>query len=258
MPKILPLVNIITVAYNSKNDLEKTIKSVISQDYSRINYIIIDGGSTDGTTDMVKKYKDKIGLFISEKDNGIYAAMNKGIRKAKEGYLNFLNAGDEYISKSTISDIFKNIGDKYDLVYGKIIVGEITKEKLKNPQETRGFTKENLLEHNTAVLCHQAMFIKKEVTPSYNDSFKIKGDLDWYFKILDKNPNLTYYKSDVTVTNYKGGGMSEKRYLLDVYETAKLIIKRFGILSFFKYKYHNLVAGRIFRECINRIKLARS
>jgi glycosyltransferase involved in cell wall biosynthesis len=250
----LPLVNIITVSYNAKDDLEKTVRSVAKQDYSRINYIIIDGGSRDGTVEMADKYKDKINIFVSEKDNGIYDAMNKGISRVKEGYLNFLNAGDEFVSGSTVSDVFKDVGDAYDLVYGKIIVGEVTDEILKHPQETWDFNQENLLKKNTAVLCHQAMFLKKEKAPLYDTSYRIKGDLDWYFEIIDKNPDLSYSRSDVTVTNYKGGGMSEKRYFLDVYETAKLIIKRFGLISFFKYKYHCLVLGRIFRENKKRIK----
>ncbi len=254
MHNILPLINIITVAYNAKSDLEKTIRSVIKQDYPRINYVIVDGGSADGTAEMAEKYKDKINIFISEKDNGIYDAMNKGISKAEEGYLNFLNAGDEFISSHTISDIFKNIADKYDLVYGKIIVGEVTDGKLKNPQETRDFTKRELLSRNTAVLCHQAMFLKKEKAPLYDASYRIKGDLDWYFEILDRNPDLSYCRSDVVVTNYKGGGMSEKRYFLDVCETAKLIIKRFGVVSFFRYKYHSLILGRIYRENKNKLK----
>lgn len=255
MANKLPLVNIITVAYNAKDDLEKTIKSIVSQDYPRINYIVIDGGSTDGTTEMVKKYENKINFYLSEKDNGIYDAMNKGIKKTREGYLNFLNAGDEFVSKNTVTSIFKKIGDKYNLVYGKIIVGEITKEKLNNPQGTYDFTRDNLLVHNTAVLCHQAMFIKREATPLYDSSYKIKGDLEWYFKIVDKNPNLSYYRSNVVVINYKGGGISEKRYLRDTYETARLIIKRFGVVRFFKYKYHNLIVERIFREFLRKIKI---
>ena len=254
MQKDLPLLNVITVSCNAKNDLEKTIQSVAQQDYPRINYIIIDGGSTDGTAEMVKKYWDQINVFVSEKDKGIYDAMNKGISKTKEGYLNFLNAGDEYISSSTISDVFRGIGDEYDLVYGKIIVGEVTEEKLKNPQGTWDFTKNNLLAQNTAVLCHQAMFLKKEKVPLYDTSYKIKGDLDWYFEILKKNPDLTFFRSDVAVTNYRGGGISERKYHLDVYEVTKLIVKRFGVVPFFKYKYHILVAGRLFNEYRDRVK----
>jgi glycosyltransferase involved in cell wall biosynthesis len=244
----LPMVNIITVTYNAKNDLEKTIKSVADQDYPKINYIIIDGGSNDGTAEMAKKYKGKISVFISEKDNGIYDGMNKGIAKAKEGYLNFLNAGDIFVSENAISKVFRNIGDRYDMVYGKIIVGEITRDKIENPQGTMNFTEKNILNHNTAVLCHQAMFLKKEKAPLYDPSFKIKGDLDWYFEILKKNPHLTFWRSDVTITNYKGGGISEKKYFLDIFELSKLIIKRFGLNAFFRYRYHSYAVKRICRQ----------
>lgn len=241
----MPLVNIVTVAYNAKEDLERTIRSVAEQDYPRVNYIIVDGGSTDGTKEMVENYKEAIDVFISEKDKGVYDAMNKGIGKAKEGYISFLNAGDVYIRKNAISNLFRNVGDSFDLVYGKIVVGDVTEEKLKNPQKTYDFTKENLLRHNTAVLCHQAMFLKKEKAPLYNTAYKLKGDLDWYFEILKKNPNLSYYRSDVVVVSYRGGGMSEKRYFLDVFELAKLIVERFGLGAFFRYGYHSYSLRRI-------------
>ena len=244
----MPLVNVITVAYNARDDLEKTIRSVVGQTYPSINYIVIDGGSEDGTVEMIEKYEDKIGYFISEKDKGIYDAMNKGMSHVSKGYINFLNAGDEYISKNTIDDIFKGIGDSYDLIYGKIIVGPIASDASNKPQDTWDFTVDNLLAQNTAVLCHQAMFISKDAAPLYDASYKIKGDLDWYFKILYKKPQLTYCKSDVIVTSYKGGGLSEKKYLLDVYETARVIIKRFGFSSFIKHKYHRLIGERIFKE----------
>jgi lipopolysaccharide biosynthesis glycosyltransferase len=249
-----PLINIITVAYNAKDDLEKTIRSVICQDYPRINYIVIDGGSKDGTKEMVAKYKDKIDIFISEKDSGIYEAMNKGISKVKEGYLNFLNAGDCFISPRVISDTFRDIGDAYDIVYGKIIPGRITAEKKRHSQENLDFTKKNLLRHNSATLCHQAMFTKKEIVPLYDTSYKIKGDLDWYFEIVERNPDLSYYRSDVVVANYIGGGMSEKRYLLDTYELAKLVTKRFGLVSFIRYKYPINILRRIFREFLKSDK----
>jgi|GEM_PF-40378 len=249
-----PLINIITVTYNAKDDLEKTIRSVVSQDYPNINYIIIDGASNDGTKEMIEKYRDKINMYISEKDGGIYEAMNKGILKAKEGYLNFLNAGDEFISNHVVRELFQDIGNAYDIVYGKIIPGKMSAEKLKNPLENMNFTKRNLLRHNSATLCHQAMFIKKEMAPLYDISYKIKGDLDWYFEILERNPQLSYFKSNVVVANYIGGGMSEKRYLLDSFELSRLIIKRFGLLYFIGYKYHSHVLRRIFRENKKRIK----
>ena len=98
-----PLVSIVTVVYNGENFLEETIKSVINQTYENIEYIIIDGGSTDGTVDIIKKYEDKINYWVSEKDAGIYDAMNKGIEAFKGDYINFLNAGDSYVNNEVLN-----------------------------------------------------------------------------------------------------------------------------------------------------------
>ena len=101
----LPVISIITVVYNGKNFLERTIHSVIQQTYPHIEYLIIDGGSTDGTVEMIKKYGGSC-RWISEKDGGIYDAMNKGMKMAKGDYLLFLNAGDELHSKDVLEKIF--------------------------------------------------------------------------------------------------------------------------------------------------------
>ena len=111
-------VSIITVVYNGANFIEQTIKSVISQDYNNLEYIIIDGGSTDGTQDIIKKYDDKIAFWVSEKDSGIYNAMNKGWRKASGDFIGILNADDYYL-EGTITQVvnaFTNSGA--DIVYG--------------------------------------------------------------------------------------------------------------------------------------------
>ena len=103
-----PLITIVTVSFNAVTTIEKTILSVINQTYSNIEYIIIDGGSTDGTVEIIKKYENKISKWISEPDRGIYDAMNKGIKLAIGKWINFMNAGDCFTNNSVLENIFIN------------------------------------------------------------------------------------------------------------------------------------------------------
>ena len=102
-----PLISIITVIYNDGKKLEETILSILSQTYDNLEFIIIDGSSTDETIDIIKKYEDKIDYWISEKDSGIFDAMNKGILAAKGDYINFMNAGDFFITNFTFNNFYR-------------------------------------------------------------------------------------------------------------------------------------------------------
>ncbi|MFV5685829.1 glycosyltransferase family 2 protein [Flavobacterium sp. GB2R13] len=116
--EIDPLISVVTVVYNAVITLEETILSVINQTYSNIEYIIIDGGSTDGTIEIIKKYEHKIAYWISEPDNGIYDAMNKGIEKATGVWLNFMNAGDCFYDYSIITKFLENLNPDSYIVFG--------------------------------------------------------------------------------------------------------------------------------------------
>lgn len=111
-------ISIVTVCFNAESNVEKTIKSVISQTYSDIEYIIIDGNSTDSTMAIIEKYADKIDKIISEPDNGIYDAMNKGISLATGDFINFMNAGDIFSSQDAVKNVVMQIKDESDVVYG--------------------------------------------------------------------------------------------------------------------------------------------
>ena len=114
-----PLVSIITVVLNGEEHLNKTLNSVINQTYENLEYIVVDGGSTDGTVDNIKKYEDKIDYWVCEKDNGLYDAMNKGIDIATGEWINFMNAGDEFYNYSVLMDLFNNqIHEEAEIIYG--------------------------------------------------------------------------------------------------------------------------------------------
>src|SRR5579862_3140474 len=113
-----PKLSVITIVYNNVRDIERTMLSVLGQTYPGIEYIVVDGLSTDGTLDIIKKYSDRINTFVSEKDEGIYDAMNKGLALATGDYVLFMNSADEFYSTETVSDVFAS-AENTDIYYGE-------------------------------------------------------------------------------------------------------------------------------------------
>ncbi len=247
-----PIVSIITVVFNDPHNLEKTIQSIMKQTYKNIEYIIIDGGSTDyKTIEVIKKHEDDIDFWISESDNGIYDAMNKGIRYSSSStYLNFLNAGDHYNDNETLNSIFSNIYPKQpDLIYGDIYYIALNSKK-KFYQKALSFNLENLLQKGTGAVCHQAIFIKKEVCPQYSTRYKFKGELNWYFDIIEKKDIETIYINKPIIVYYLGG-FGYKYFLRNRIEWINVVRRRFGITTVFK----NKLIGFLYKNSLSRYPL---
>jgi len=205
----LPLVTIVTVVLNNKEGLEKTIKSVINQTYPNVEHIVIDGGSTDGTLDIIKKYENCIDYWVSEKDKGIYDAMNKGIDVASGKWINFMNAGDKFHNDSVLMKI--NLSDSYDLIYGKVIL--ISNDAYNGKVIGRKVKKDDFF--FKMPICHQAIFHKKdafEKIGKYNTSYKISADHEWILRLLSNNCSMKFY--DLIVAEYLMDGFSENKLLL--------------------------------------------
>ena len=203
MPKS-PLISIITVNLNNLEGLKKTMKSVFEQSWQEFEYIIIDGGSSDGSREFIEAKKDKIDYWVSEPDKGIYNAMNKRIKAANGEYLYFLNSGDNLNGK----DILNQVKDKiklFDLIYFNIdiIKGE-TKKNVSYPSKLR-FTY-----FINATLCHQAILIRKElflIAGKFDENLSIVSD--WKFLILTLfKHNCTYLKVDQTLSTFYLDGIS--------------------------------------------------
>lgn len=170
-------ITVITINYNNVEGLKLTIESVLNQTSKEIEYIIIDGGSTDGSVDIVKKYADRIDYWISEKDNGIYNAMNKGVSKATGDYCIFMNSGDCFADEKVIEDVLK-IGLKTDIVTGGIVFG---------PDNTYYGPKSVTLKHFfKKSLAHQASFIKTSVLREipYDESLRIVSDWKFFIEAI--------------------------------------------------------------------------
>ena len=194
-------VSIITINYNNKAGLQKSLNSVVHQSSKNLEFIVIDGGSSDGSAEILKKESSKIDYWVSEKDNGIYHAMNKGILKANGEYLLFLNSGDFLVNAEIIESVIPLLHGSA-VIYGNQLIDEALDTY--PDRLTFGY----FFNHGT--LPHQAAFIRKELFNKYglyNESLKICADTVFFMKVLCKY-NETYKHINVPISQINLNGMS--------------------------------------------------
>lgn len=228
-------VSIITVVFNNIQGIEKTILSVLSQKNKEWEYIVIDGNSTDGTVDIIKKYAHKIDYWISEPDKGIYEAMNKGIRKASGKYVMFLNSGDDFADDDTVNKIL-NSAEDYDIVYNDLNIVMKNKSFIKKYPPKLTF---KYFTHDT--ISHPATLIKRELFNKigfYDDSLKIVADWKWFLIALCKH-NAKYKYTGIVAANFNFDGISsvDANKALLISERGKVMETEF---SLFLYDYKRL------------------
>ena len=227
-------ISIITCSYNAVNTVENTIKSVLSQQDADIEYIVIDGLSDDGTADIIKKYSDKIYKFISEKDSGIYNAMNKGLELAGGDIVGFLNADDVYFNEKVINKVTKVFeNEKVDSVYGDLIYVSEDNNKIKRYWKSEDFNINNF--RKGWMPPHPSFFARKDIYKKYggfNENYQISADYELMVRLLYKNKISTFYLPELLV-KMKTGGVSNKisqtfKRLKEDYD----IIKRYSLGGF--------------------------
>lgn len=211
--------SIITINYNNANGLEKTIQSVVSQTFADYEYIIIDGGSTDDSVDIIKKYKNYINFWVSEPDKGIYNAMNKGISLAHGEYYNFMNSGDCFHSSNVLEEIYQNIQDE-DILIGKCCNAK-TRVVLRTLKAGQNVSMMTLMKE---MINHQSTFYKRSIFEKhkYDESLKIVSD--WKINIqsivLD---NCKVKALDILVTDYDTTGISSTNNQLYAEEKKQVL-----------------------------------
>ena len=202
-----PKISIITVVYNNVKHIERTLFSVFKQDYENIELIVIDGKSTDGTFEVLTRFADKIAVLISEKDKGIYDAMNKGLDNSTGDYVYFLNSGDELFDAKTLSNVFLK-ADFADVYYGDAQIIDENNQIL-GWRELRPPEKLNWKSFQKGMLvCHQSIIIKKSISKHYNSIYKISADIDWVINSLKKSNTIV--NTHLPISKYLAGGLSVK------------------------------------------------
>ena len=226
-------VSIITVVWNDSEGLERTIKSIINQTYENIEFIVIDGGSTDGTLEIIKKYEKNIDYVVSEEDKGIYDAMNKGIIASTGSWLSFMNAGDTFINEHILKKVkFENFDDKV-LLYGKKVYNKKVIEPLAIEKLKVGEIHAN----------HQSMFFNKKLLGDeliYNLEYKIYGDYELGNKIYLHYPKLITY-IDIIIADFEGGGVSSVPSAQKRRDKYKIVFKYYGFSGFIKAIIYRMI-----------------
>ena len=236
-------ISVIVVTYNEENTLEKTLQSIINQvDFDKyVELIVIDGASTDGTVDIIKKYSKYITKWISEPDKGIYDAMNKGVKIATGDFVQFLNSADLFFDKYVIKNVVKKIGnDRDSIFYGDVWRYDFKTGKIVGKREVYKDTNGELNFAYTMPIGHQGTFIPRElmIKEPFSLEFKIAGDYDClyrYFKngVKFKNLNENIAKFDIN-------GISNSQVLLVTVE-GLFIVSRYDLTRINKSAYWSVI-----------------
>ncbi len=232
-------VSVITVCYNAEEFIENAINSVLNQIYENIEYIIIDGASTDNTVPIITKYKSRIGFFLSEPDSGMYEAMNKGIKAATGDILYFLNSDDVFYDKYVIENVVKMFKKNIDadLIYGPIIIKDpITNESFMKPHNyiTKSFFIYDCI-------CQQGIFYKTDIFKKcghFDTTYKIVGDYEWILRAFYKyNVKRQYYGNIITI--FRNGGMSNSDEFSNIHDIERQRVMKdyFNKFNIFKYNF---------------------
>lgn len=229
-----PKISIVTIVYNDVYGIRETVNSVLEQSYHNVEYIVVDGGSSDGTVDIIKDYSDRIFCFISEPDKGIYDAMNKGVKTATGEWIIFMNSGDCFFEKNTLEKIFSDQLDSVrdvDAIYSDMVCMETSKVS-----KARGLMK--IWIGNPC--SHQSLFVKTEIMKErlFDLKYKISADYDFIYYLYYQKYKFFYLK-DVIISKCVGSVGLSKQY-------SPFVILRDSFFITQKYARFYQVIGKLF------------
>jgi len=223
-------ISIITINYNDKEGLKKTIESVINQTFQDFEFLVIDGNSSDGGKDVLEQYKSHIDYGVSEPDTGVYNAMNKGIRAATGDFVLFLNSGDLLYKNDILGRVNAAINNDYGIFYGDVIVQKPSSRRHKKYPKVLSFSF-----FYTGALCHQACFIKRSLFDEYfyyNEDYKIYSDGEFFiYTICGKNVPYKHLDMIISVYDFTGISSNPKYAMIHDMERMEAINKHFPLFA---------------------------
>lgn len=226
-----PLISVITVVYNARFTIETTIRSVLEQDQKLYDYWIIDGGSTDGTLDIIRRYEDRLAGWVSEPDKGIYEAMNKGVRLSRGQWLYFLGADDQ-IKPNALSDIILHMDSKYAIIFGSV--------SFDTGHVMNSYLNSKTLFQNT--VHHQSAFYNRQLFNKFNYNISLRTIADYELNLMVYTQKLPVLSVPIEVAFCQSTGASSE-WKLTVQET-NIVRRRYvkphlqAVLSAFLHLYY--------------------
>ena len=226
-----PKFSIITVTYNASSVIGVTLESVLSQTYTNYEYILVDGGSTDDTVAVAKSSGIEFAHIVSERDNGIYDAMNKGITLATGDYLCFLNAGDAFFAPDTLQTIVDAIADETelpDVLYGETAEVDAQRNfvRMRRLQAPKKLTWHSF--RNGMLVCHQSFYARREIAPMYDLRYRLSSDVDWCIKVMKRSKKMV--NVNAVVVNYLQNGLSLQHHRKSLVERFRVMCRHYGLL----------------------------
>lgn len=252
MKPVTGRLTVISSVKNAADTLERTIASVAGQRYGNLEYLIVDGGSTDGTAAIVAKHDGKVGRFLSEPDQGVYFGMNRGVSLATGEWITFLNAGDTYCGPDVLSQVMDRATTETDVLYGDHYFGDEPEPRRALPFEAlreqlrRGAIDESWI---IGFPCHQAVFARSALLREmpYDTGYRHAAEQEFLLRAYDAGRR--FEKCDVPVCRYEAGGMSHHRQIGMLLEKRAILKKYHGGLAVDRF-----FAGRILGVLKRRLK----
>lgn len=218
---------IITINLNNRDGLRRTMESVVSQTCQDFEYVVIDGGSTDGSREVIMEHQERLAYWCSEPDRGIYNAMNKGVTHATGDYCLFLNSGDYLYNKDVVKEVLPELDGRYDIVYGRNMIRDLNGLTRFKKNEFRHCTNSIHLMDNENI-CHQSSFIMKEWLEKcpYDENLKIRSDKKFFLDCYFLN-NCSFHYIDKLISVFQLGGISGTGGALFFEENDRIMSKLF-------------------------------
>ncbi len=224
--------SVITVCYNAEACIERTLHSVARQTYEHIEYLVIDGASKDKTLDRVQAITPKAKV-LSERDKGIYDAMNKGLDLATGDYICFINAGDAFASNGTLEELAKQLANREgaypDIIYGdtELIDKDDNSLGLRRLRPPKNLSWKSF--KNGMLVCHQSFYARRALCPKYDLSYRFSADVDWCIRIMKEAKSYLFI--DKPLALYLNEGTTTANHRASLLERFKIMQKHYGLMT---------------------------